>query len=203
MHNDGKIKIIEAAQRLIAVNGVEKTSMRNIAEEAGLTTGAIYHYYKSKEELLYDVVDYSSAITANIMQMRTTQNTTPDQVLDEIARKVSQRLLDSSAWRLRFYLAYQAALGDEALREKFSTDYREQADRTAKLFNYVFGTEPKEEDYYLAILMMAALDGINLQQFIGALPEDVSELARIYNEFFAYAIPLFQKNQNKINRFGA
>lgn len=201
MHNNGKLKIIEAAQRLIIKQGIEKTSMRNIAEEAGITTGAIYYYYKSKEELLYDVMDYATAITSNIIEMRNAA--APDEVLNEIARKVTERVENGSAWRLRYYLAYQAALGDEALRAKFANDYAAQAERTAQLFNYVFGTQPKPQDSHLAVIMIAALDGINLQQFIGSLPVKSSTLANLYNEFFAYAIPLFQKHMEEIHRFGS
>jgi AcrR family transcriptional regulator len=191
MQKDGKQKIIDAAQRLIARQGVEKTSMRDIAEEAGMTTGAIYYYYKSKEELLYDVMDYATAITSNVMQMRKMSSASPDAVLGEIARLTTQRLQAESVRRLRYYLAYQAALGDEALRQKFATDYSAQAQRTAELFNYVFSTEQSDEDIYLAVLMVAALDGINLQQFIGALPVDIDHLSQIYNEFFAVSIPAF------------
>lgn len=202
MQNEGKFKIIEAAQRLIAKLGVEKTSMRNIAEEAGMTTGAIYYYYKSKEDLLYDVMDYSTAITSNIIKMRRT-DAPPGDVLDEIARQVTQRMTkDDSTHRLRYYLAYQAALGDEALRAKFASDYAAQAERTAQLFNYVFETQPKSQDVSLAIIMIAALDGINLQQFVGALPVEAEDLARVYNEFFAFAVPLFQKHMDEIHRFG-
>jgi len=201
MQRDGKKKIIQAAQRLIAARGVEKTSMRDIAEEAGITTGAIYYYYKSKEDLLYDVMDYAMAITVNIMEKRKESAPPPDQLLDEIARQVTQRLKGDSVRRLRFYLAYQAALGDEALRQKFAGDYAAQAQRTAELFNYVFDTESQPIDQYLAILMISALDGINLQQFIGALPVDSAKLAKVYNEFFAYAVPGFLKHQDETKRF--
>ena len=201
MHKDGKQKIIDAAQRLIAQQGVEKTSMRDIAVEAGMTTGAIYYYYKSKEELLYDVMDYATAITTNIMRMRYGPNATPDEVLDEIARKTTARLKGESVRRLRYYLAYQAALGDESLRAKFASDYAAQGDRTAKLFNYVFGTESQPEDLYLAIIMIAALDGINLEQFMGALPVDVNKLSKLYNEFFAIAVPYFLQNLDQLHRF--
>jgi AcrR family transcriptional regulator len=201
MKNDRKIKIIEAAQRLIAKKGVEKTSMRDIAIEAGLTTGAIYYYYQSKEELLYDVMDYATAVTSEIVKMRAMPGAKPDEVLDEIARKVAQRLTNNRNWNLRFYLAQQAALGDETLRERFAVDYAAQMQRTADLFNFVFETPTRPEDQYLAALMVAALDGINFQQFIGALPVEINEMARIYNEFFAYAVPLFQKNLEDIHRF--
>src|SRR5512133_953488 len=170
MNKDGKIKIIEAAQRLIAEQGVEKTSMRDIAKGAGITTGAIYYYYKSKEELLYDVMDYATAVTSEIMKMRSRPEAKPDEVLDEIARKVTQQLKNNGLWNLRFYLAQQAAQGDETLRSRFATNYAAQTKRTAELFNYVFGTQPQPEDLNLAVLMVAALDGINFQQFIGALP---------------------------------
>jgi AcrR family transcriptional regulator len=201
MQNDGKTKIIQAAQRLIAARGVEKTSMRDIAEEAGITTGAIYYYYKSKEDLLYDVMDYAMAITANIMEIRKESAPPPAQLLDEIARQTTRRLKVGSTRRLRFYLAYQAALGDEKLRMKFAADYAAQAARTAELFNYVFEMEPQPQDKYLAILMIAALDGLNLQQFIGTLPVDAAEIAKVYNEFFAYSVPGFLAHLHEMTRF--
>ncbi len=202
MRKDGKIRIIQAAQELITCQGVEKTSMRDIAEKAGITTGAIYYYYKSKEELLYDVMDYAAAVTAEIVKMRSKTEAKPDEVLDEIARKVTQQLQDSSIWNLRYYLAIQAAQGDENLRTRFLSNYAAQTQRTAELFNYVFSTPSQPVDVFLASIMVAALDGINFQQFIGALPVKIDELARIYNEFFAYAVPLFQNNVQNIHRFG-
>ena len=200
MQRDGKKRIIQAAQRLIAQRGVEKTSMRDIAEEAGITTGAIYYYYKSKEDLLYEVMDYAMAITSNIMEQRK-GNPPPDQLLDEIARRMNRRIQGGANSRLRFYLAYQAALGDETLRQNFAKDYAAQAERTATLFDYVFGLDPHPEDKDLAVLMIAALDGLNLQEFIGALPVENAEMARIFNEFFAFAIPEFAKHRGEHHRF--
>lgn len=201
MAKDGKQKIIEAAQRLIAQMGVEKTSMRDIAQEAGMTTGAIYYYYASKEDLLYDVMDYTGAITSNIMRMRNRPEAKPEEVLDEIARSTTRRIKKAEALKLRYNLAYQAALGDETLRERFAQDYSAQGDRTAKLFNFVFSTDPRPEDVYLAIIMIAALDGINLQQFMNALPVDPDKLAKLYNEFFALAVPYFLSNLENTHRF--
>lgn len=191
MHQEGKQNIIEAAQRLITRQGVEKTSMRAIAEEAGITTGAIYYYYKSKEELLYDVLDYAMTITSSVMARRNDGTTTPEGLLNEIQRQVRERLTSENAHFLLFYLAYQAAQGNEELRQKFMHDYAGQTERTAALFNHVFGMNSHPKDAYLAVLMVAALDGINLQQFIGVLPVDSAELAQTYNEFFSFSTPRF------------
>lgn len=49
--------------------------------------------------------------------------------------------------------------------------------------------------------MVAVQKCINFQQFIESLPVDIGGLARIYIEFFAYAVPLFQHCVNEIHRF--
>jgi TetR/AcrR family acrAB operon transcriptional repressor len=44
-------RILEAAAKLIAHYGYDKTTVSDIAEEAGISKGAVYLHYKSKEEL--------------------------------------------------------------------------------------------------------------------------------------------------------
>ena len=48
--NTTKTQIKQAAIRQIKKFGIDKTSMRSIAAEANMTTGAIYYYYKNKHE---------------------------------------------------------------------------------------------------------------------------------------------------------
>jgi TetR/AcrR family transcriptional regulator, cholesterol catabolism regulator len=43
--------IILAASRHFARNGFDATSMRDIAEDAGILAGSLYHHFNSKEEL--------------------------------------------------------------------------------------------------------------------------------------------------------
>ena len=49
--NTTKTQIKQAAIRQIEKFGIDKTSMRSIAAEANMTTGAIYYYYKNKQKL--------------------------------------------------------------------------------------------------------------------------------------------------------
>lgn len=49
-----KQKLLKATLDLIRELPFEKVTMRKIAEKAELTTGAVYHYYGSKEEIIYD-----------------------------------------------------------------------------------------------------------------------------------------------------
>lgn len=49
--------ILESAKKEFLTKGFEKSSLKEICENAGVTTGAIYKRYKDKEELFAAVVD--------------------------------------------------------------------------------------------------------------------------------------------------
>ena len=51
-----KDKILEASTRLFAAKGFEKTSVRKIAEEVGLSVPGMFHYIPSKEEILNEIM---------------------------------------------------------------------------------------------------------------------------------------------------
>ena len=44
--------ILEAASKLIRELGFEKMTIRDVCAEAGVTTGAFYHHFSSKDELI-------------------------------------------------------------------------------------------------------------------------------------------------------
>jgi AcrR family transcriptional regulator len=46
-------KILEVSQRLFLTKGYDNTTIQDIVDElGGLTRGAIYHHFKSKEEIM-------------------------------------------------------------------------------------------------------------------------------------------------------
>ena len=51
-------KIVTAAVRLFARKGYHKTTITGLAQAIGLTSGAIFHHFSSKEMLLEAVVDW-------------------------------------------------------------------------------------------------------------------------------------------------
>lgn len=48
-----KENILKAAKKLFLERGIEKTSIRNIADEIEYSPGIIYHYYKDKNEIFH------------------------------------------------------------------------------------------------------------------------------------------------------
>jgi len=51
-HDERRTELREAVWRLASREGLEAVTMRNVAEEAGCSTGALVHYFADKEELL-------------------------------------------------------------------------------------------------------------------------------------------------------
>ncbi len=54
-----KEQVIEAAKNGIILKGLSNLSMKDIAAQAGISTGIIYHYFESKEDLLMQVLKAS------------------------------------------------------------------------------------------------------------------------------------------------
>jgi AcrR family transcriptional regulator len=49
--------IFEAALKVIKEKGFHRARMADIAEEAGISYGLVYHYYKNKEDLCNDILN--------------------------------------------------------------------------------------------------------------------------------------------------
>jgi AcrR family transcriptional regulator len=49
-------QLISTALKLFAEKGMENTTIKDIAVEAGVAQGLIYHYFRSKEELFYAII---------------------------------------------------------------------------------------------------------------------------------------------------
>jgi AcrR family transcriptional regulator len=54
-------RILRAAVRLFSQRGYHATSLKQLARQAGMTAPNLYHYYRSKEEILFEV--YNSQLT--------------------------------------------------------------------------------------------------------------------------------------------
>lgn len=52
-----KTKILEVARKEFILKGFQQASLRQIARDAGMTTGGIYTYFKSKEEIFELIVN--------------------------------------------------------------------------------------------------------------------------------------------------
>ena len=50
-------RLMRVSVELFARNGYAQTSVQQIVDAAGVTKGALYHYFDSKDDLLFDIYD--------------------------------------------------------------------------------------------------------------------------------------------------
>lgn len=106
--------ILQIASKLFAEQGFEKTSMQHIIDELGMSKGAIYHHFKSKEEILSVVMERQFNKTTQYMEQLIAQ--TAAGTLDEQY---------NAKERLVFILDHLLASEDvHAMNEVFSTQIK-------------------------------------------------------------------------------
>lgn len=66
-HGEKRAQILKAAAKVFADQGFDRASMAMLASECGISKANIYHYYDSKDALLFDLLDnYLSTLSARV-----------------------------------------------------------------------------------------------------------------------------------------
>ncbi len=71
--NEKKWEIVKAAAALFIKQGTVNTGVRDIAEASGITVGTLYHYFKSKEEIIASFMDFAVSGTNDFLKQAENQ----------------------------------------------------------------------------------------------------------------------------------
>jgi AcrR family transcriptional regulator len=99
--------ILSAAILLFADRGVEKTSMQEIASDAGISTGAVYRYFSSKEELLRACFARAVERNQELTELAVARTSTALDALGEMGRVAltAEEPCEAAALQVEFSLA--------------------------------------------------------------------------------------------------
>lgn len=100
---DTKARLINAALTLFAQNGVGSTSIKDIAREAGVAQGLLYHYFASKDDLLWGVLE-ADAFLPHLQEVcGDTESRSAQDVLQEVVLRFDTFLADRQS-RMRLIM---------------------------------------------------------------------------------------------------
>jgi AcrR family transcriptional regulator len=94
-------KVAEACWRVIKHKGIEQASVREIAREAGLSVGALRHYFSSQQELfIFSMELVTEKVGKRIEKLTFTGEPIADaiQILSQVMPVDAQRRLEMEAW---------------------------------------------------------------------------------------------------------
>jgi AcrR family transcriptional regulator len=171
-------RILRAARSVFGARGFHAATIEGIADEAGLSNGAIYYNFDSKEELFLALLD--ERLGERLEHLRTTLSGHADagDTLPAEARDVTRSFKESREWRLLLleFIAYAARNPHFAARLQDHKRRLHAAIREA-LESYLIRrgiTSPIGVDH-LAVAVSGLANGLALEELAdpGAVPDEL------------------------------
>lgn len=140
MSKDTKERILEAALELFAQSGYMGTSMSDIAKQLGITKGALYKHYTSKQEILDSIVEKMSRADFESAEEHEMPESRPDGFSEEYVNTPLEKIR-----------TYSMAQFDRWTKEAFSSSFRKMLTleqyrdpKLAQLYHDYLATGPAE-----------------------------------------------------------
>lgn len=113
-HEERRRELAEALWRVITASGPQAVSIRTVAAEAGLSAGALRHYFQTREELLVFAMDGSEERVIQRMG-EYSRTLTPEMPVVERAAGFAEHMLPLDETRRAEFRAWEAAgaLGEQ------------------------------------------------------------------------------------------
>jgi len=159
--DERRADITDAAARLIARAGVGAATLRDVAAEAGWTTGAITHYFEDKRELLLRTFEASLEHRKSVRVQREADTPAVDSLRTSLEGALPLDVERRRHWMVTVAFCSVAA-GDEELAQAQRDAYREFRDHIAELVVEAKLADPKRAAG-LAERLIASADGIAIQ----------------------------------------
>ncbi|GAA2069447.1 TetR family transcriptional regulator [Streptomyces albiaxialis] len=177
--NARRTQIFKAAAAVFARQGYHGARMDDIVKESGLSKGALYWYFKSKEELATGLVNQMLTHESEALEAVVSN---PEPAVDRL------RFVSSSFARDLTENPEKASLTLELLslartvpeiRECFSSHHEHFVDQISRLLADLRGSRPSAPETRAAALALSALiDGMVLRWTLATPPFDLEKALR-------------------------
>jgi AcrR family transcriptional regulator len=172
-------RILRAARAVFGARGFHGATIEEIADEAGLSNGAIYYNFDSKGDLFLELLE--ERMEERVEHMRRTltgrgQAGSSDVGLDVEARDATRSLKESREWRLLLFEFVAHAARTPSLRPKLRAHKRRHRAAMGEVLEQrteargAAGSIPSEQ---LALVATALSNGLALEELAdpGAVPD--------------------------------
>jgi len=167
--------ILDAARQLFIDRGVNNSSLKDIAQAAGVSTGTLFYYYASKSLLIMDVTDrHFDTLTHDLAQRIITMRD-PSGVPQMMATVFESIVGDQLRGKLHHYLIEEAVSSDPTIRAHFLEKYQEWRQLIETSLTHINPESPDRR--VLSHIILATLDGLVIQAILGVESIPVDDVA--------------------------
>lgn len=139
-----KREILAAAAKLITEKGYSHVTMEDVVEATGLSKGGLYHYYKSVDDILYDLMVEGIRYRNDIIKGAMATNDGP---IDPkfVAESIVDKMLDDNPY-MPVYVQFLLAKRRNGKLEKLFLKLKEQTLEELNTFLFIEGGVQMNED---------------------------------------------------------
>lgn len=152
---------MEAARSLLADSGLEATTVKAICDSAGIRPGSFYNLYKSKEDVVFEVVR-DAILAADPDPDRTGSETLTDLVTAYV------RFVETAPDLARIYItvALSGGVTDDGMRARMVRHHQERVARFSDALHRVRPTLSMPTCMRTSEALLAALNGYTLHKML-------------------------------------
>ena len=111
-HDQKREQILQSAAKIFATEGFDRASMAQLAKECGISKANIYHYYDSKDAILFDILDSYLSELRDLILATDVEGLGPENRLRRVIRDVL-RAYQGSDYEHQVQLNALSALPEE------------------------------------------------------------------------------------------
>lgn len=183
----------QAALKIFSAKGYHRTTMAEIALEAGFGKGTLYWYWKSKEELYFSLIEDMHREFLALVEEAAENEGNAWEKLQWLGGRITDLY-----YRDRDYCKLSWKMRAEEL-ETFSPEYVERLyiyiNRTKEKLQEIIsqgieeGLFPPHDPYYLACMLMGLVEGMEIQWLEDSQAFDLRRAMDIAMDLFARFLP--------------
>ncbi len=163
-----KQDLIESAKTCIVENGVNKLTLKAVAQGAGVTQGTVYYHFKTKDQLMVEVVsDMCQTSWNRLEKMKKNSDQQAKEWIQTGLKSATERNSSDSSYHSLFSSLVTASLHNDKIREQISELLTYENQVLQKQIEAVVG----ERLYGVSaetwsVLMNALIDGLAIQSMM-------------------------------------
>ena len=171
-------KILSVTRQLMTEKGVQATTLADISQAAGISQGTLFYYYKSKDDLIYDILEQhfsqlTDAIIASIPRRSSSDKIT-------LLRGTLEKLIkDQDTSRMNIYLFQEAIAGNRDIKDRFMVKYQTWRELIARQVSALFAINDPDHLASLGAVILAIIDGLTIQYLLDDQSFDFKKAAGI------------------------
>lgn len=198
-----KKQIVEAATRCIIERGLHNFSIKDLVEEAGISAGNIYYYFRNKDEILVQVLRQAFSRSHNVvMETESKIEDFWDKMRTHI-KNINHLPMDAPD----FYPVYLNFLGQLRYEEeisqlirKFLRNLRSYVDAILNM-GVAQGYLREEQKQNIAAVMIATGMGLGVQHYVDPEAVSLQDIDETFTDIFiSYLQSLVAKSAAEENQ---